>query len=167
MTHGTCSLLTRTSRPAAGRFSAASDSCSHRHFPSFGGARRHDADAGLLTWAVLLGGWVLFCTFITWLGENVQWVKESKLQPYERSHDPEKVALANRTVVRNWVFVLAQVRTVAPARAPAVPITPRLARARVVAWQVSWHCSSAMPVASDTLTLRTATVCRRWCTHRC
>ena len=69
---------------------------------------------GLSTWAVLFGGWTLFCTAIDVAAHNVASVRASKLQPDEKTDDPQLRALARKTVIRNWVSVLVQTVVFAP-----------------------------------------------------
>ena len=77
---------------------------------------------GVSTWAVLFGGWVLFCVVIEWLGDNVASIKASKLQSVATTNDPDLRAIARRTVTRNWVLVLVQTFMFAPFLKIAFPL---------------------------------------------
>lgn len=77
---------------------------------------------GLSTGVVLLGGWTACCVVIQWLGDNVPSVQRSKLQSDARTDDPGLRALAKRTVVRNWIFVLLQCLVFAPLLKAAFPL---------------------------------------------
>ena len=69
---------------------------------------------GLSTFIVLIVSWTLFCCVISWAGDNINAVKSSKLQPYEKSHDSKLVQLATKTVIRNWFYVFVQTIVFAP-----------------------------------------------------
>mmetsp|Transcript_980 Transcript_980/g.1767 ORF Transcript_980/g.1767 Transcript_980/m.1767 type:complete len:289 (+) Transcript_980:105-971(+) len=77
---------------------------------------------GLSSFFVLLTGWVACCCFIEGLSK-LDFVKKSKIQALEKSHDPALLALARKTVVRNWIFVLTQTFVFAPVLERCFPLS--------------------------------------------
>ncbi|GMH78628.1 hypothetical protein TrLO_g9482 [Triparma laevis f. longispina] len=81
---------------------------------------------GLSTFVILLSGWLTCCFIIDWLGRNVERIKATKIQPYEKSHDADLVNLARRTVIRNWIAVGVQTCLAAPLLEAAFPLSSPL-----------------------------------------
>jgi len=77
---------------------------------------------GASTWGVLLCGWLSFCFLIDLFAENVEYIRRSKIQSYEKTADPKLRALARETVTRNWLFVLVQTIAWAPFLKLAFPL---------------------------------------------
>jgi sterol desaturase/sphingolipid hydroxylase (fatty acid hydroxylase superfamily) len=103
---------------------------------------------GVSTWAVLFGGWSFFCAVIDWLGSNVASIKASKLQSHEKTDDPQLRELATRTVIRNWIAVLAQTVCFAPflkAAFPlrsAIPAAEAMSLAELAVFFIIWFVSN-------------------------
>ena len=97
---------------------------------------------GLCTFLILLFGWLGCCSLIILLS-NFEWVKKSKIQPLEKSHDPVLLALARRIVFRNWIFVAAQTLFAAPFLQYAFPLeAPFLSPTSSAIFFITWTVSN-------------------------
>ena len=103
------------------------------------------ATHGLATFAILLGGWILFCSSIDLIAVAVPAIRASKLQPSEKVDDIRLRALARRTVTRQWISVLVQATAFAPLLKAAFPlhqVSTAMAPSQYAAFLAAWFVTN-------------------------